>query len=179
MRTRPPSPRHASNDRLHDPLTGLLSRAAVLDALGRALSLADRLRHTVSVLFIAIDGHDERRRHDPAEADALEQTLALRLASRVRTHDVLGQWTRGQFLVVLPETDAAHALVLAEDLRGLAPLSPWPNASLSIGVHGRLPTEGRDWLGLAMDMVAGAQRALEATAAEGPSRLAIEPASLP
>ncbi|NIC41562.1 diguanylate cyclase domain-containing protein [Aquabacterium sp. A08] len=158
---------------LHDPLTGLLSRAAVLDALARALSLADRLRHPVTVLFVEIDGFGQR----PAGAsatDRLEQAVARRLAARMRTHEVLGHWARGQFLAVLPDADVASALVLAEDLHELAPGAPG-GPSVSIGVHGRAPSPTAPLHDLTADLVVAAQRALEATVADGPGRIEIEP----
>ena len=80
---------------LHDPLTGLPSRAAVLEALTRSLSLADRLQHPVTVMVVQIDDFARRLAQDPQQAAELERSLAQRMAGRVRTHDLLASWDRG------------------------------------------------------------------------------------
>ena len=169
----PATPAPAAAELLHDPLTGLLSRAATLDALARALSLADRLQHPVTVLFIEIDGFG-RHAPDTPDTGRLELAVAQRLAARMRTHEVLGHWARGQFLAVLPDADVASALVLAEDLHELAPRDGG-GPSISIGVHGRAPNPTAPLHDLTANLVVAAQRALEATVANGPGRIEIEP----
>ncbi len=176
MNVTPPASAMADGVPLYDQATGLLSREAVLETLGRALSLADRLQHPVTVLFIEIDDHDRHRQQAPDQADAAERALARHMASRVRAHDVLAHWARGQFVAVLPDADVASALVLAEDLRTLARAPASLGVTVSIGVHGREPSPTQSLHGLAAEMVVGAQRALEATESDGPNRLAIEPA---
>lgn len=161
---------------LHDPLTGLLSRAAVLEALNRALSMADRLQHPVTVLFLAMDDPERWHKLPPTEANALEQALATRLGARIRTHDVLGRWSAGQYLAVLPDADVPSALVLAQDLQSLLPLPGHADLTVSIGVHGRLPSARASLYGRAGEMVVAAQRALETTLGDKPSRLVVEPA---
>lgn len=167
---------------LRDPHTGLLNQQATLEALGRALSLADRLRHPVTVLVIEIDGFTGlSARLGPARTGALERALAQRLAARVRSHDLLGHWDRGRFLVVLPDADVASALVLVEDLRQVVCAQPLDAAgekhalTVSVGVHGRTPQPGAPLYDLAPEMVVAAQRALEATPGDGPNRIEIEP----
>ena len=76
----PATPAPAAAELLHDPLTGLLSRSATLDALARALSLADRLQHPVTVLFIEIDGFG-RYAPDAPDTGRLELAVAQRLAA--------------------------------------------------------------------------------------------------
>ncbi|WP_157826817.1 diguanylate cyclase domain-containing protein [Macromonas nakdongensis] len=160
---------------LHDPLTRLPGRAAMLEALARVLSLADRLQHPVTVLMVEIDGFAALRKRQADAADRLEQTLARHMAARVRSHDVLGHWDRGQFLVVLPDADVASALVLAEDLREGALKCTGSAASVSVGVHGRVPRPELRLQDFSADLVVAAQRALEATVANGPGRVEIEP----
>ena len=167
---------------LRDPQTGLPNQQAMLEALGRTLSLADRLRHPVTVLVIEIDGFAAlAERMGPARAGGLERNLAQRMAARVRSHDLLGHWSRGRFLAVLPDADVASALVLVEDLRQMASTQPLEVAgqkhalTVSVGVHGRTPQPGAPLYDLAPEMVVAAQRALEATLGEGPNRIEIEP----
>lgn len=173
---------HMSSIALRDPQTGLLNQQAMLEALGRTLSLADRLRHPVTVLVVEIDGFAAlAARLGPARTGDLERNLAQRMAARVRSHDLLGHWDRGRFLVVLPDADVASALVLVEDLRQMTSSQPFDVAgekhalTVSIGVHGRTPKPGAPLYDLAPEMVVAAQRALEATPGEGPNRIEIEP----
>lgn len=163
-------------DLLLDPHTGLHSQAATLAALARTLSLADRLQHPVTVVIVQIDGYADLLAQAPGPTQALERVLADQMAQRVRTYDVLGQWAPGQFLAVLPDADVASALVLAEDLRELARRLETPGGvSISLGLHGRQPTPTQPLHDLTADMVVAAQRALEATSANGPGRIEIEP----
>ncbi|WP_334155088.1 diguanylate cyclase domain-containing protein [Tepidimonas sp.] len=165
---------------LREARTGLPNRAAALDHLPRALSLAERRGLSVTVLVIALD-------EVPASRTALDEAecdVARRLTPRLRTHEVLAHWGPGQFLVVLPDADVPSALVLAGDLRQLAaaPAADGPTAragdarrSVSIGVHSRAPRGRQDLRELAAEMVIAAQRALEVTGANGPGRIEIEP----
>lgn len=163
---------------LREAATGLPNRAAALDHLPRALSLAERRGLTVTVLVIALDGAAQR---GGADLVRIERDLARRLAPRLRTHELLAHWGPGQFLVVLPDADVPNALVLAGDLRQLAaapasaPASGDPQPSVSIGLHSRAPQGGQDLRELAAEMVIAAQRALEVTGANGPGRIEIEP----
>lgn len=165
---------------LREASTGLLNRAAVLDHLPRALSLAERRGLSVTVLVIALD-------EPPASRAALaeaERDVARRLAPRLRTHEVMAHWGPGQFLIVLTDADVPSALVLAGDLRQLAtaPAADGLMAgagesprSVSIGLHSRAPRGGQDLRELAAEMVIAAQRALEVTGTNGPGRIEIEP----
>jgi diguanylate cyclase (GGDEF)-like protein len=165
-----------------DPQTGLWGRATLLDALARELALADRQRHAVSLLMLEIDDYARLSRQlGPESSAALRLALVQRLGSRLRAHDLLGQWSESRFLVLLPASDVGAALVLAQDLREVAAQQPLALAgqdlavSLSAGVHGCLPGGLQRLQGRASAMAAGAERALERTLADGPGRMAVEP----
>lgn len=152
--------------------TGLPNRAAALDYLVRVASVAERRRCGVAVLVVQAD------RPLPRPARVLEQALSQRLPPRLRAHEMLAHWGAAEFVVVLPDADVPGALVLAEDLRQLAAAGREdgvPAVSVSIGVHGRAPRADQDLRELAAEMVIAAQRALEATQANGPGRIEIEP----
>lgn len=181
-RARSGAMQHASEQPMHDSLTGLPNRAALLEALGRYLALADRLRHPVTVLAIEIDGWPRIIEEFGAQAGpAVVQVIADRLRARVRAHDVLGRWSETRFLMVLPESDVGSALVLAQDLRealsqqALQIQGQALEVTISVGVHGRLPTDTERLQDHAADLAVGAERALEASAPDGPNRIGIEP----
>lgn len=167
---------------LRDPLTGMPNQGALLEALGRYLSLADRMKHPVTVLMVEIDGMDAlTQKHGEAAAEQVVLAVSRQVMRRVRSHDMAGHWDAGHFVVVLPDADVGSALVLAEDLREAVARTPvaWADQSLpvtvSVGVHGQVPTEARPLRDLAVEMVVGAGRALENTVADGPNRTEIEP----
>lgn len=171
---------------LRDPITGLWNHVAMQEVLVRTLSLAERLRHPVTVLLVQIDDFAEvQQRLGRATSQTLEMLVGQRLQQRVRTHDVLGYWQAGQFLAVLPDTDVATALVLVHDIRQLiaqralsTPLehpSQAHHLTVSVGIHSRQPMAGQKLQALAKDMVARAHRALLETPQEGPNRIEIEP----
>lgn len=167
---------------LRDPLTGLPNQVALLDALGRHLSLADRMKHPLTVLMAEIDNHDQvAQRHGAAAARQVVLEVSRRIAQRVRSHDMAGHWDVRHFVIVLPDADVGSALVLAADLREAVACEPvaWAGQSLpvtiSVGVHGRVPTDAQPLRDLAVEMVVGAERALENTVSDGPNRTEIEP----
>lgn len=170
----------ASADR--DPATGLVARRAMLESLTRYRALAERMQHPLTVLFIELDDRDlVLARLSTADQDRLEQGLAARMLERVRAYDQLGRWDRFQYLLVLPQADVASALVLVDDLRQVvasAALLPagWSQPlTVSVGLHGLHPGRTPDTQADAGLLVAAARRALEATAADGPNRIEVEP----
>ncbi|HKY16405.1 MAG TPA: sensor domain-containing diguanylate cyclase [Microthrixaceae bacterium] len=69
------------HDAMHDPLTGLLNRAAFLDALGRSCARADRERLEVALLFVDLDGFKEI---NDTLGHVLGDELLIRAADRLR-----------------------------------------------------------------------------------------------
>jgi len=126
---------------MHDSLTGLLNRGAVLEQLTKELVRASRRGAPVSVLMGDLDhfkiindtfGH-------PA-GDAVLRETARRLKAGVRAYDSLGRLGGEEFIAVLPECDAKTGLSVAQRLcRSLAdtPTHYSGNAishSISIGI---------------------------------------------
>ena len=126
---------------MHDSLTGLLNRGAVLEQLTKELVRASRRGAPVSVLMGDLDhfktindsfGH--------AAGDAVLRETSRRLKAGVRAYDSLGRLGGEEFIAVLPECDAKTGLSVAQRLcRSLAdtPTSYSGNAishSISIGV---------------------------------------------
>lgn len=182
QRARGRQPHHGGDQPMRDALTGLPNRAALLEALGRYLALADRLRHPVTVLVVEIDAWQQLVDESGAAVGrAVVQTVAERLRARVRAHDVLGRWSDARFLLVLPESDVGASLVLAQDLRealsqqALQIDGHAQEVTVSIGVHGREPSANDRLQDQAADLAVGAERALEASAPDGPNRIGIEP----
>jgi diguanylate cyclase (GGDEF)-like protein len=122
----------------HDHLSGLLNRAAVIEALDRALEDARADGSTVGTLFCDLDNFklvNDGLGHEVG--DQLLCRIARRISDAVRAEDIVGRLGGDEFLVVTRNVTDAKQLVglaeriassVAEDLRG----TQFP-VSLSIG----------------------------------------------
>jgi diguanylate cyclase (GGDEF)-like protein/PAS domain S-box-containing protein len=121
----------------HDPLTGLMNRGALIDAVERHVEGSTGAT-TISVLFVDLDGFKEVNDALGHEAgDAVLVDAARRIVSAVPSHALTGRLGGDEFLVVLPATRLEDASAIA--LRILDALdAPWARPgceiSASIGV---------------------------------------------
>lgn len=101
-----------------DALTGALSRYAVRQIIASDMERARRHERALSVLLLDIDHFKAINDHDGhAAGDAVLTALAQTMQEALRVSDTFGRWGGEEFLVVLPETDKAHAGETAERLR--------------------------------------------------------------
>ncbi|HCY61561.1 MAG TPA: bifunctional diguanylate cyclase/phosphodiesterase [Oxalobacteraceae bacterium] len=134
----------------HDSLTGLPNRAFLLERLGHALSLTQRKKHRIALLFLDLDRFKHVNDTIGHEAgDQLLQTVTARLSSCIRETDTLARLGGDEF-VVLAEgfDDASYLTGLAErmlrvisepfSLRGY---EYYLGVSIGISVH---PDDGDD-----------------------------------
>ncbi|MDT3446345.1 GGDEF domain-containing protein [Pseudofrankia sp. BMG5.37] len=85
----------------HDPLTGLVNRAALLERLSSSLRRACADRRLVGVLFLDLDGFkavNDTLGHQAG--DDLLRTIADRLLQVVRPQDVVGRLAGDEFAVL-------------------------------------------------------------------------------
>ena len=102
-----------------DPMTGLLNRRAIEDALVHEVGLARRRSGTrLSLLAIDVD-HFKRINDDHGHpvGDAALVALAQTLRESSRTGDLVARAGGEEFWVLMPNTDAEGALGLAERIR--------------------------------------------------------------
>ena len=107
-----------------DALTGVWNYRYLQLALDREIARCARQpvqpegAERLAVLLLEIEGFDEiRREHGHQRGGAVLRDLAQRLAMEVRETDVFGRYGGEEFLVLLPDTDAAGAEHVAERLR--------------------------------------------------------------
>ncbi len=99
-------------------LTGALRRGTVLCLLEREVERMQRYRRPLAVLMLDLDHFKAvNDRYGHLVGDALLREVGRVLADRLRQSDLLGRYGGEEFLVVLPETDAAAARAVAEALR--------------------------------------------------------------
>jgi len=128
-----------------DALTGLANRLALDSVLNDETARAERHARIFSIILGDID-HFKRinDQHGHAVGDTALRAVAGVLAGSVRGTDVVGRFGGEEFLVVCPETDAAGAGRLAENLRRAVAEREFAAGSrltMSFGVAESLPGE--------------------------------------
>lgn len=101
-----------------DELTGVANRRHSGARLREAQVLAGRYRRPLSVAMLDLDHFkavNDAHGHDGG--DAVLRAVTRAVAGALREADLLGRWGGEELLAILPETDAAGALALAERLR--------------------------------------------------------------
>ncbi len=103
-----------------DSLTGMLRRGAVLDALNRELDRSIRFGRPLALAMADLDCFKRvNDRHGHLKGDLVLKRVGRAITSGLRATDEVGRYGGEEFLVVLPETDAEGAEVVAEKVRGL------------------------------------------------------------
>lgn len=91
--------------RSHDPVTGLLNRDGVRDALERELAQCERTGYGLLVLSLDLDHYDERTAAlDATVTEGVLGELAGRLATITGDADRVGRVARDSFVVLVPTT---------------------------------------------------------------------------
>ncbi len=131
----------------HDHLTSLYNRGQFERLLDYELERAERYGRPVSLVLFDIDhfkrvndGHGHGHGH--AAGDAVLRELAGRLPAYLRGSDVLSRWGGEEFAVLVPETNAEGARLLAEKLRETIAHKPFPygvELTISLGVAELVP----------------------------------------
>ena len=103
----------------HDSLTGLPNRRLLLDRLGQALAHATRYRTRVLLLVIDLDQFKlVNDTYGHTVGDELLRQVAGRLLACVRICDTVCRYGGDEFVVMLPQIDAAEdAEVICEKIR--------------------------------------------------------------
>ena len=102
----------------HDDLTGLYNRREMLRLLKEETSRADRHRRAVSLIMLDIDAFKKvNDTYGHQAGDSALQQIARIVEESVRSFDRVARYGGEEFAVILPETTAADALVVAERMR--------------------------------------------------------------
>jgi len=167
--------REASREQaIRDPLTGLLNRGAVLDALQKECSRSDRIGGPFGVIMIDVDHFKSiNDTNGHLVGDGVLREVASRLRGSLRTYDSIGRFGGEEFLVIAPGCGAAAALELAERLRRCVCDAPIVysgrtlTVTISLGVASGAGSPARDAL------LRGADEALYAAKSAGRNRFVI------
>lgn len=160
-----------------DALTGVATRAAILERLRIEVAQARRYRHAVGIVLLDLDDFASiNRLHGTAAGDAVLREVALRIRLRVREADELGRVGSDAFLAVLPHTEESGAATFADALQhrlGLRPITVGEvqlTPTASVGVAVMRPGDDLDVDGL----LARADEALASARRAGGSRIALD-----
>lgn len=117
------------HEALHDSLTGLLNRKAILDVLDKELQRSQRTGSPLGIVLADID-HFKRVNdtHGHAAGDLVLRIVGSEIAAALRPYDALGRCGGEEFLIVTSGCDFNQTWALAERVR----LSV-ANCSVSIG----------------------------------------------
>ena len=160
---------------LRDGLTGLYTHRAFQEGLREEIARALRYGQPLSILIADIDGfatvnYDLGYQVGDEILRRIAQTLQKDDSpDRVRTSDIVARYSGEEFVVLLPETAKAGALVKAARMRdavGSADMPGGRKMSLSIGVAS-LPDDAADPEGL----LTAAEAALRGAKRGGPGRV--------
>ena len=113
-----------------DSLTGTLTRRGFDTEIVREYARAQRSHHAISLLALDVDHFKSvNDRYGHATGDAVLQSLVTAIRSELRIADFVGRMGGEEFVIALPDTDLAGAVILAERIRVRI-------ASAEIEVHG-------------------------------------------
>jgi len=161
-----------------DELTGISNRRNILDLLRREVDRARRYGKPLALAMVDVDHFKSwNDLHGHAVGDMVLQSVAQIITSASREIDAYGRYGGEEFLIVLPETSAEHAIVYAERLRTmieahgseLGALYSASSLSVSVGVT-QLLARGDD----PYQMIQRADAALYAAKKHGRNRVCVE-----
>jgi two-component system cell cycle response regulator len=102
---------------LTDPLTGLWNYRSLKDTLRREVERASRYRHTLTVLALDLDHFKQiNDAYGHPAGDAVLAEFARRIKGEIREADAAFRQGGEEFVILLPETDAAGGAALAQRL---------------------------------------------------------------
>lgn len=120
---------------IHDSLTGLLNRKAILDALAVEIEQGVRRKTAFCVALVDLDHFKQiNDSHGHLAGDEVLRQSALRLAAAVRSSDLVGRYGGEEFFVVLRGADTQFGLERCEHVRQMLCAAPIAFESLSITI---------------------------------------------
>ena len=115
-----------------DSLTGLQNRRKFEHSLAQELLIVERRSTPLSLLVIDVDHFKQvNDTHGHAAGDRVLQKVAVLLGSTARNIDVLARIGGEEFAVILPDTGADSALMIAQRMCAAIANADWSAAAIS------------------------------------------------
>jgi two-component system, cell cycle response regulator len=111
---------------LHDQLTGAYNRGYLDRQLSKEIQRSRRYDHPFSIIICDIDHFkDVNDRYGHQAGDQVLKELVTRINRSIRNeNDWVARYGGEEFVLVLPETDPAGCLIVAERVRNLIAVTP-------------------------------------------------------
>ena len=163
---------------MHDTLTGLPNRRALMHMLPQALKRAARLRRSCAVLFLDLDGFkavNDSFGHE--EGDELLRQVGARILASVRKTDMVARLAGDEFVVILEmlpspaDAEATANKILPHLRHPFALARNIVTVSSSIGVAVFMPDDTPDMAAL----LARADQAMYLAKGRGKNAIALAP----
>ncbi|MCA9506675.1 MAG: GGDEF domain-containing protein, partial [Myxococcales bacterium] len=109
---------HTSEMVRHDPLTGVLNRKGLDEALQREIASARRRSSSLCIGLLDVDNFKRiNDSHGHRVGDAALRHLADVIRDTLRPQDILGRFGGEEFIVILPNTSAEDAVIAMQRLQ--------------------------------------------------------------
>ncbi len=109
---------HLRENSLRDPMTGLYNRRFLEEYVATLIAFSQRRKSVFSVLMLDLDYFKQVNDSFGHEAgDKVLKTLAETLANSARTSDMVIRYGGEEFLIILMDTSAEDAAIIAEKIR--------------------------------------------------------------
>jgi diguanylate cyclase (GGDEF)-like protein len=120
----------------HDSLTGALNRRHMNAAMSAEIERCTRHGRSMALLVMDLDHFKAiNDQHGHQLGDQVLVSFVAKVSALMRQHDQLGRFGGEEFVALLPETELAAAVVVAERIRQTcAQLHPAVGCTVSIGV---------------------------------------------
>jgi diguanylate cyclase (GGDEF)-like protein len=103
---------------MQDPLTQILNHGAIIDTLLREIDRAHREHKPLSLILADLDGFKNvNDSYGHVAGDRILVEVASRMRNCLRSYDAIGRYGGEEFLIVLPNSEAAQAVRMAERIR--------------------------------------------------------------
>lgn len=122
---------------MQDPLTQILNHGAIIDTLLREIDRAHREHQPLSLILADLDGFKSvNDSYGHVMGDQVLVEVARRMRNCLRSYDAIGRYGGEEFLMVLPNSEAAQAVRLAERIRVAVSQEPFrcQNSDLTVTV---------------------------------------------
>jgi diguanylate cyclase (GGDEF)-like protein/PAS domain S-box-containing protein len=118
-----------------DGLTGLRNHRALQERLADEVAHTERYGAPLSLLLLDVDHfkqYNDAFGH-PAGDDVLRRVARL-LEADIRNTDTAARYGGEEFVIILPQTDADGAHVIAERVRAAIEAAPWDGRSVTVSI---------------------------------------------
>jgi len=134
-----------------DSLTGIANRRHFSSQAENTIRRAERYREPLALIMLDLDHFKQvNDKHGHRAGDQVLQQAVRRIVGSLRSSDMISRWGGEEFVILLPSTDTAEALLAAERLRRAIVTPPMiiegtpMTITFSAGLARRLPGESLD-----------------------------------